>query len=130
MQLIGQIADIIGIVGGVFAFLAWLQARAIKADMETERQRQNKQVTVVLQHGAEKATLPVSIRRAELTRSEILGRLGMIPLATPNTNNRFTLRYLNTPEFLQSVNQVAMGDGDAILTIPCNEQEFRQFDLS
>jgi hypothetical protein len=130
MQLMSQIADIVGILGALFALLAWLQTRAINAAMVKEQQRQNKQVTVVLQHGAEKATLPVSIRRAELTRSEILGRLGMIPLVAPDPSNRFSLRYLNTPEFLQSVNQVAAGDGDAILTIPCNEQEFRQFALN
>ncbi len=70
----------------------------------------------------------MELRRAELTRAEILGRLGMIPMKTKGS--RFSLSYLNKPEFLAQINQIMDGSGDAVLTIPCTQEEFEQFDLT
>lgn len=127
MQWLGWIADVIGILGALFALLAWLQGRRIQASLHQEQERQNRQVTVVLQHGAKKLELPVELRRAELTRAEVLGRLGMLPMKTKGT--RFALGYVNTPEFFKAVSQVSAGSGDALLTIPCSADELAQFDL-
>ncbi len=127
MQWISWIADVFGIVGAIFALMAWLESRRIRANLRQEQERQNRKVTVVLQHGANKLELPVELRRAELTRAEVLGRLGMLPMK--NKGVRFALGYVNTPEFFRSVGQVAASSGDAILTIPCSADEFAQFDL-
>jgi hypothetical protein len=52
----------------------------------------------------------------------------MIPLKAKG--GRFSLRYTNTTEFLDQINQISAGEGDAILTIPCDESEMTQFDLN
>jgi hypothetical protein len=127
MEWIGFVADIIGISGALFALLGWQKARQVQEELEREKIRQNKEVQVVLAHGADKIELSVELRRAELTRSEILGRIGMIPTKKPG--RRFAIASLNTPEFLKQINQVAMGSGEGILTIPCTKEEMEQFDL-
>ena len=128
MELLSAIADIIGILGAVFALSAWIQTRKIREELETERRRQGKRVKVILQCGADRLELPVELRRAELTRAEILGRIGMIPMK--KKGERFSLGYLNTPEFLRQINLIIASHDDALLTIPCKEEEFEQFELS
>jgi len=59
--------------------------------------------------------------RAEITRAEILGRLGMILMKLRGC--RFS------PEFLRRLNEIIQGSEDTVLTIPCTQQEFEQFDL-
>jgi hypothetical protein len=53
----------------------------------------------------------------------------MIPLKNKE-KNRFSLSYLNTTGFIQQLNQIINGNGDGILTISCDDDEFDQFDLS
>jgi hypothetical protein len=127
LDILGLVADAIGILGAGFALYAAIQAHQIREAQEREQQRQNKKVTVLLQYGSESHALPVELRRADLTRSEVLGRIGMIPMK--QKGQRFSLSYLNEPAFLQQINQIAEGKGDAVLTIPCTIEEFDQFDL-
>lgn len=124
---LGFIADIIGIVSAVFALFAWREARKIHQQLNREQQRQNKQIQVVLRYGAEEIQLPVELRRAETSRGEILGRLGMIPMK--QRGSRFSLDFVYTPEFLRRLNEIIQGSEDTVLTIPCTQQEFEQFDL-
>lgn len=92
------------------------------------KERQEQKISVKLQNGARQLLdLPIELCRAELTRAEILGRIGMIPMA--EKGKRFTLSYLSTPDFLRQIHQVVEGNGDDVLTIPCNEEEFKQFNL-
>ena len=111
----GLLADAIGIIGAIFAFLAWLK-------LQLEESRRNKKITVKLQAPDEVIELPVDIRRAELTRSEILGRIGML-----NSGKRFNLRYLNDPEFFRRLNEIIEGSGETVLTIVCTKDELQQF---
>jgi hypothetical protein len=127
MEWFDLVADIVGLLGAAFALFAWIQARQVHQAYQREQQRQNKKVMVILQNGADRLELPVELRRAELTRAEILGRLGMIPMR--QKGQRFSLGYVNTPEFLRQINQIMKSDGDAVLTIPCKEDEFEQFDI-
>ncbi|MCG8349959.1 MAG: hypothetical protein MI924_19515 [Chloroflexales bacterium] len=127
MEWFSYIADIIGIGGAIFALFAWIQSFQLRKEIAREQRRQHKKITVVLQHGSEDLELPVELRRAELTRAEVLGRLGMIPMKTKG--QRFALDYLHTPAFLHQINQISESDEDAILTIPCKSEEFTQFDM-
>ncbi len=127
MDIVGYVASVLGIITAVFSFLSWIQGRRIAQAQEREKKRLNRHVTVKLQYGAQEIELPVELRRAELTRAELLGRLGMIP--TKVKGGKFSLRYLNTPEFFRQLNQVVSTDGDALLTIPCDKNEFEQFDV-
>lgn len=128
MDWLNNLGVAASVLGAVFALMAWLKARKVQKELETEKARQNKRITVTLQHGSQKLELPVELRRAELTRAEVLGRLGMIPMKIKG--RRFSLGYLNRPEFLQQINQIIDGNRDAVLTIPCTGEEFEQFDLT
>jgi hypothetical protein len=126
MEQISLIADIVGILGAVFALLAWVQAGQINKKIEQEQRRQNKRINVILRNGMQPLELPIELRRAELTRAEILGRIGMIPMK--EKGKRFSLGYLNTPEFLRRINELTEGHRDSVLEIPCTEEELNQFD--
>lgn len=128
MDLFNAFGTLVGILAALFSLLAWLKARRIQKDQQAEKARQSKSITVTLQYGGKKIELPVELRRAELTRAEVLGRLGMIPMK--KTGARFSLSYLNKLEFQKQLNQIMDGNGDAVLTIPCTEEEFEQFDLT
>lgn len=128
MDIIGYVASILGIITAVFSFMSWMQARQIRKEQEREKSRLNRRVAVKLQYGAKDIELPVELRRAEFTRAELLGRLGMIPME--DKSKRFSLGYLNKPEFFRQLNQVLTTDGDALLTIPCDKEEFEQFDVA
>jgi len=127
MQWISLASDIIGVLGGIFALLAWIQSFRIREELKHEKQRINKKVKVILSHGKDAIELPVELRRAELSRAEILGRIGMLPMRQKGA--RFSLAYLSEPEFLRRLNEVVEADGNTILTIPCNKDEFEQFDF-
>jgi hypothetical protein len=127
MEYLSTIADIIGVLGAIFAFFAWLKARQIQKELQHEQQRQSRKITVILNYGPKPLELPVQIRRIELTRAEILGRIGMLPMKNPGA--RFSLGYINKPEFLQRIYEITGSTGDTTLTIPCTKEEFEQFDL-
>lgn len=129
---VSSVADIIGILGGVFAFLAWIQASRLRRDAKQERQRQNARIKVILTYGGQKYELPVDMRRAELTRSELLGRLGMIPVKKDEKGDeqrRFSISHLNSKEFFERLNELTLGSGNDVLIIPCKQEEFKQFDM-
>ena len=127
LEIMGIVANILGIAGAMFAAGAWLKTRWIQREMQAEKARQNKKVKIVLQHGGQSHELPVELRRTELTRSEILGRLGMVPMKV--RSKRFSIAYLNTDKFLRRINEIMAGTTDAILEISCTREEFEQFDL-
>lgn len=124
--MLSLIADIVGILGAVFALMAWLQSLQTRKAINAEERRQRKRVKIIINHGGQSIPLPAEIRRAELTRSEILGLLGMLPM---KKKGRYSLSYLNSPDFMVRVNQIADTTGDATLTIPCTQEELDQFDV-
>lgn len=127
MESVSLISDFLGLLGVVFSLLAWLQARQLDKKIEHEKQRQNKRITVILTSGKREIKLPVGLRRAEFTRSEILGWIGMLPMK--DKGKRFSLEFLNKPEFFRRINEIISAEGDTTLVIPCEEQELDQFDV-
>ena len=130
LKILSVSADILGIIGflgTIFALLAWLQSRSHYKEYQAERKRQNKEITIRLEHGPEFHEMPVKLRRAEFTRAEILGRLGMIPTKEPTA--RFSIDSINTYEFLRRVNEIIDGDINTVLSISCTEEEFNQFNI-
>lgn len=127
MEAISVIGSLASIGGAVFALMAWAKARRIQEELALEKKRLNKNITVTLQYGSKQIKLPMDFRRADLTRAEVLGRLGMIPMK--DKGKRFSINYLSSPEFLKQIDMIVEGDGESLLTIPCNETEFHQFDL-
>jgi len=124
LSIIGSLASI---VGTIFALNAWVTAKRLDEKTELQYQKDNKRVNVKLHYGSEYIPLPVNIRRGDLSRAEILGRIGMIPMKEKGI--RFSLGYLSTPDFLDRINKILESSDDDVLSIPCNESEFNQFDL-
>jgi hypothetical protein len=124
---ISTIADIIGILGGIFALFAWQQAKRLQKNVEHEKRRLNQKIAIVLQYGVEYYTLKGDTRRAEITRAEVLGRVGALPMK--NKGDRYSLEYVSTAEFIQRIQKIQEEEGVDALVIPCKEEEFEKFDL-
>ncbi len=115
---------------GIAAPIAAWQAYRARQELKQEKARQNAKVTVVLKsESGLQYVLPVPVRRADLTRGEIMGRLGMIPMKPVGDNKhpKFKLAFTNTPVFLEQIAQVIEGDDHATLTFTCTDEEFEQF---
>ena len=127
MQLLSILADVIGIAGAFFALFAWWQARQVRSALQREQSRQRKKVTIVLSHGSEQYEIPIQLQRAEITRAEVLGVLGMLPMK--ERGKRFSIGFISTRDFLDEINEIIISEGDRRLRIPCQKEEFEQFDL-
>ena len=130
---ISNIADVIGILSAVLAAIF-----SIKTNLELrrERKRLNGKINIVLKRkdGEKRYQLPVGMTREELSRAEILGRLGMIPIDDKKKitlqQPRYAIDQVNTEEFLTMIDKIRNGDGDSTLEIECSEKEFAQFDFT
>ncbi|MEI6639382.1 MAG: hypothetical protein WCL46_06670 [Chlorobium sp.] len=125
----GFIADVLSVLGAVFAGFAWWQAKRNNNQMRKEKERMNRQVKVILRlaESQRQIILPVHLRRHELTRAELLGRIGMIP--RKNKGNFFALSYCHSPSFFQELNRIQASDQEENLIIPCSLEEMEQFDV-
>lgn len=120
LDFIGTAANIFDFVGGLAAVWVFFKIRAL------DRLNEPVSVFLSLTSGEKKIALPLEMRRRDLSRAEILGRLGMVPMKT--TGARFALRHLSTPDFIRSINEV-IDRKSKELVIPCSEKEFDQFDI-
>jgi hypothetical protein len=127
MEKLSLISDFLAVISAIFSLFAWIQARQINQKMDQEKQRQSRHISVILRNGRRCVDLPIELHRAELTRAEILGRIGMIP--TKEKGKRFVLEYLHEPEFLRRISEIIQGEGESTLEISCTEAELDQFDL-
>ena len=126
----GVFGTIIGIVGTVISIFVWYKSREIEKFLEKEKERLSEQVKFVLTDGDSIYELPF-IRRQEVTRGEIQGRLGTIPMK--KTGLRYSIAYTNSLEFYQQLDRIIDGSheiGDSSLSINCTAEEFGQFAFS
>jgi hypothetical protein len=118
----------LGIGSVIFSCVAGCNSWQVNRKLKREQRRQNKKVKIKLVCGSKNYELPVEVRRAEFSRAEVLGLLGMIPLRNKEQKN-FFLGYLNTSNFRSRFNEILEGSNDTILQISCNEEEYNQFDF-
>lgn len=129
ITIIGTIGAIVGIGSAISsAYFSWRNL--------VERREQevinNQRIAITLIALNERYKLPASIRREELTRPEVLGRIGMIPLtpeAKEKQNGRFDLPVTNTPEFIEAIARVREDVAQYELEIHCKADALKQFDL-
>lgn len=126
-EWISWFADALGILGAFFAFKAWMQSRTISTDLQKEKLRQARKIRVELTNGGRSIAVPVEFKRSEFARAEIQGRLGVIPMK--KKGDRYSIEFLNTPEFLRRIEEISNSDGDSLLTIPITDKELAQFDI-
>ncbi len=86
----------------------------------------NQTISVKLVSNEEEKELPLGLRRADVIRLEVLGRIGMMPMK--EKGSRFSLKYLSTLDFLNQLNQVKEDPNISTITIHCDAEEFSQFD--
>lgn len=120
LDFIGNASNVAGFIGAISSTVVWVRLKRAEA-LGNEEVR----VVLTLEGADESRTLPLNILRKDLSRAEILGRLGMIPMK--ERGKRFSLRGIATPAFMQAINEVSVGKSDT-LTIPVSEEEMGQFD--
>ena len=133
MEIVGSIADIIGIIGSIAAVFAWFNSSKTNKMLEIERKRQNQKIKIILENKQDSQILqlPVQLRREEISRAEVLGRIGMIPIKKSlldKGQKRFSIRYLYNPEFLKQIDEIKENGRKTELRIECDKDEFNQFE--
>lgn len=126
---LGIAADIIGVLGAFLGVWTWINTRRIRQDERREQERLNERVKLVLKvKGSDRLVqLPGEMRRAEVTRAEVLGWVGMLPMK--EKGRRFEIAYMNSAAFLHQLNNVQTGNGDVTFVIDCEKGELDQFAL-
>lgn len=129
MQFLGITADIIGVLSAVFALLAWFNTIRIRNDQKREQDRLSQKVRLTLKakNTDDFIELPGEMRRAEVTRAEVLGWVGMLPMK--EKGKRFEIAYMNSADFLRQLSEVQTGNGDVIFVLQCTKEELHQFDV-
>ena len=121
MEWIETFNNWFGFIGALFSGLVWF-----KMKLKEVRDLEEVQVSLVLEGSNKEVTLPLNILRKDVSRAEILGRLGMVPMK--EKGKRFSIRNLFTSDFIKQVNKVARGESNKIV-LKVTEEEFNQFDL-
>lgn len=120
-ELIGNLSNVFGTVGGIAAIALWVaNRRSARLSQETVN------VKLKIQGEGREIALPLEIIRRDLSRAELLGRIGMLPMKKAGV--RFALRELGTPAVMRALNAVVKGETNE-LVIPATAEEVEQFDL-
>lgn len=124
-----SIADYVGILAALIGVWTWMNTRRIREDEQREQNRLNEKVKLILKSKDDKEfiRLPGEMRREEVTRAEVLGWVGMLPMVEEKKGKRFDIAYTNSAEFLSQLSEVQTGNGDVTFEIECTPEEFRQF---
>lgn len=133
MNWISFVADLIGILSAFFALFAWLNTIRIQKFQKKELERLSQKVKIRLTYkiNGRKSyiELPGEMRREEVSRAEILGWIGMLPMIKEKERERYKIAYINSPEFFNQMNQIQAGSGDMLFEIPCDKNEIDQFNV-
>lgn len=130
-QVIGNIADIIALITALItvfvAYKTWKNTQKLKTDIEKENKRMDVPIKIILYYGADSIELPIGIKRKDATRAEIMGRIGTIPMK--KKQDRYKIEYFGTGSFITEIEEIYKDNSERDLKIPCNKEEFEQFDL-
>lgn len=122
---IGLADALTGLATLVVAALGWLSARRSQREAEANETKARRPVRFVLVAGETRRELPLHLRARECARAEVLGRLGMLPVA--ENGKRFSLVAISRGDFLEDLNEVQDGFKDEVI-IQGTEAEIAQFD--
>jgi hypothetical protein len=120
----GVVGTIFGLIGLYFSWNAWNESKQAKKLLEEEILRSNEKIRIFLTDGKNTQELP-SLRRQDVTRSEIQGRLGTIPMKKKGT--RYSIEYVSSADFIKQIDKIAEESGQGTLMINCSTVEFNQF---
>ena len=117
-EIIAQASNIAGAIGGIVAAIGVVKMLATQ-----RRAMEHVEVQLLLEGEGSTIVLPLEMLRKDISRAELLGRLGM---ALKNQGQRFSLRAMSTSAFMRSLNEVVEGK-TSTLVIPCTKEELDQF---
>jgi hypothetical protein len=123
LDFLNNASSLAGLAGSVASVAVW-------AKLKLDEKKALEEVKVLLKlagtDGGIEVNLPLNIIRKDVSRAEILGRMGMIPMK--EKGKRFALKGLFSPDFIKQVNAVARGESNQII-IPATKAELEQFDI-
>ena len=129
-SVMGRFSDALGLVGSGFAFFAWLYSWRVKRTILREKERLDQEIVLVLRGDRKRFRIPVTLRRGDVTRAEVQGVLGGLPLKKEgNGGARYRLAYLGKAEFSRALRDIQLGEDKQELIIECSEKETEQFDV-
>jgi len=105
---------------------------AVFVKMKLDERKANKIVSIklVLVDGSYEVALPLPMLRKDISRAEILGRLGMIPINPKKALSQrgFVIKSMASPAFIEDIIAVQLGKADTI-KILCTKEEIEQFNF-
>ncbi len=126
----GVVGTVAGVIGAIVSIFVLFKSRKIESFLEKEKARLNEKIRMILKQGDNEYILP-DLRRQDVTRSEIQGRLGVIPMKVKG--KRYSIEFTNSSEFYRQIDLVSEGSnesGHSSLTITCTNEEFAQFNFA
>ncbi|MES2023473.1 MAG: hypothetical protein V4439_02205 [Patescibacteria group bacterium] len=121
LEIIGYISDMAGAIGGIVSAIGIFTLLAQK-----RREEQNISVFFRVIEEDRNILLPFELVRRDISRAEILGRMGMLPIQ--EKSGRFSIRGLLSSEFLKNLNEIREGK-TSVLHISITQKELEQFVL-
>lgn len=124
--VIWDVLDKIGIAAGIVALMVSI---SIRIYLWRKEQRDNDLIDIRLQCLEPEVliTLQGQIRRKNLTRAEVQGLLGILPMK--EKGKRYDLPYLNQKAFFDALEEAQVNGDVHELVIRCTASELEQFDL-
>jgi hypothetical protein len=124
--VIWDVLDKIGIAAGIVALMVSI---SIRIYLWRKEQRDNDLIDIRLQCLEPEVliTLQGQIRRKNLTRAEVQGLLGILPMK--EKGKRYDLPYLNQKAFFDALEEAQVSGDVRELSIKCSPNELKQFDL-
>jgi len=121
LEIIGQLSNLSGAIGGVIAAVGVIKMLAVQ-----KRQMEHIKVVLHIKGESKEIVLPLEMMRRDVSRAELLGRIGMLPMQQKGA--RFSLQSMASPEFMREINALVEG-AKSTLVIPASKDEIDQFVL-
>ncbi len=121
--------DILDKFGTATGFIGLFVSISIRLYLWQKEKRDNDLIQIRLQltEPEKRITLRNRIRRKNLTRAELLGLLGMLPMQ--DSGKRFALSGLSEQVFLAKLEDAQVNAKVNEVLIPCTPDELKQFNL-
>jgi len=127
-----EILNFLSFITTITSFIGAMYSAFIWTSLQRKEKFSEQRIKIQLKMPQLLVELPYAIERKYLTRSELQGLLGILPIKEGNgrkATDRYQLSFLNTPAFFANLKS-AQGDKDTtFVEIICQEDELQQFDL-
>lgn len=117
------ISTITGLMSTVVSIAIWL-----KLQLQRRFDEQRIVISLVIPDTDKRITLPCRVERKHLTRAEVQGILGTIPMVVENS--RYSIKFFNSREFYACLEDAQDLKDQNELLINCTLDEIKQFDLN